>query len=111
MEDFSALPRIFRDSAINELWEGPRNVLFTQIHRDMQKAAEWYPPDTLVIDLLAGANVSVVSALSMEINELVRHPNLMTMDDQTRDICRRWDSFCHRLFHAYQDLALKEVEG
>ena len=34
MEDFSSLPRLYRDSAINELWEGPRNVLMTQIHRD-----------------------------------------------------------------------------
>jgi alkylation response protein AidB-like acyl-CoA dehydrogenase len=109
MEDFSSLPRLFRDSAINELWEGPRNVLLTQIHRDMQKAADWYPPDTFVIDLLADADVAVVSALSMEINRLVRHPNLFAMDDQTRDICRKWDSFCHRLLHAYQDLALKEV--
>ncbi len=58
---------------------------------------------------LAGANVEVVSALSLEINELVRHPNLFAMDDQTRDICRRWDSFCHRLIHAYQDTALTEV--
>ncbi len=109
MEDFSSLPRLFRDAAINELWEGPRNVLLTQIHRDMQKAADWYPPDTVVIDLLAGADTAAVSELSLEINELVRHPDLLTMDERTRDICRRWDSFCHRLFHAYQDMALAEV--
>ncbi len=40
MEDFSSLPRIYRDSAVNELWEGPRNVLLTQIHRDLQRVAE-----------------------------------------------------------------------
>ena len=111
MEDFSSLPRLFRDSAINELWEGPRNVLLTQIHRDMQKAAEWYPPETFVIDLLAGSDAAAATALSTEISELLRHPDLVTPDEKTRDICRRWDSFCHRLFHAYQNLALAEVEG
>jgi len=110
MEDFSSLPRLFRDAAINELWEGPRNVLLTQIHRDMQKAAAWYPPETVVIDLLAGADTSVISKLSMEIIDLVRHASLVTPDERTRDICRQWDRFCHRLFHAYQDLALAEVE-
>ena len=111
MEDFSALPRLFRDSAINELWEGPRNVLLTQIHRDLQKAANHYPPETLVKDILEGLDPALVNELSSEIIELVRHPNLVTMDAATRDVCRRWDSFCHRLFHAYQDLALAEVEG
>ena len=44
MEDFSSLPRLYRDAAVNELWEGPRNVLLTQIHRDLQKVASWYAP-------------------------------------------------------------------
>jgi hypothetical protein len=26
-------------------------------------------------------------------------------------ICERWDLFCQRLYHVYQDQALKEVEG
>jgi len=32
------------------------------------------------------------------------------MDEKSLDICRRWDAFCHKFFHAYQDLALSEVE-
>jgi hypothetical protein len=32
------------------------------------------------------------------------------MDDVTIDICKRWDVFCHKFFHAYQDLALEEAE-
>lgn len=32
MEDFSSLPRLYRDAAVNELWEGPHNVLLSQIH-------------------------------------------------------------------------------
>jgi len=110
MEDFSSLPRLFRDAAINELWEGPRNVLLTQIHRDMKRSAAVYPPDALVRDILAGADPDVVDSLASEITELVHHPDLVTMDEKTRNICRRWDSFCSRLFHAYQDLALADVE-
>ena len=110
MEDFSSLPRLYRDSAINELWEGPRNVLLTQIHRDLQQASAWYPPSAFVMNLLHGLDEAIIGELSEEITSLVAHPNLFQMDEKTIDVCRRWDTFCHKLFHAYQDLALKEVE-
>ncbi len=110
MEDFSSLPRLYRDSAINELWEGPRNVLLTQIHRDLQVAASWYAPAELVRNILKGHDEAVVEGLAEEITELSVYPNLFQMDEKTIDVCRRWDSFCHNFFHAYQDLALKEVE-
>ncbi len=111
MEDFSSFPRLYRDAAINELWEGPRNVLLTQIHGDLKKAAEWYTPSEFIKDLLTGAAPEVIKGYSAEIEELVSHPSLFTSDEKTLDVCRRWDSFCHRLFHAYQDCALAEVEG
>jgi alkylation response protein AidB-like acyl-CoA dehydrogenase len=111
MEDFSSLPRLYRDSAINELWEGPRNVLLTQIHRDLQKAIVWYAPAEFVKNILSGADQAVIDELSGEITELVAHPNLFAPDEKTLDVCRRWDAFCHKLFHAYQDLALREVES
>ena len=110
MEDFSSLPRLYRDSAINELWEGPRNVLLTQIHRDLQKVSGWYKPAEFVRHILSGLNESTIKELADEITELVAYPNLFQPDEKTMDICRRWDAFCHRFFHAYQDLALKEVE-
>lgn len=110
MEDFSSLPRLFRDSAINELWEGPRNVLLTQIHRDFQRAGSWYAPAAFVKDILEGAQDPVVAALGAEMEELVAHPSLFAMDEATFTVCSRWDSFCHRLYHAYQDCALQEVE-
>ncbi len=111
MEDFSSLPRLFRDAAINELWEGPRNVLLTQIHRDLQRAAAWYTPADFVRDILTGAENGQVEALASEAEELVSHPSLFSMDEKTKEVCRRFDAFCHRLFHAYQDLALAEVSS
>ena len=110
MEDFSSLPRLYRDSAINELWEGPRNVLLTQIHRDLQKVGDWYAPAEFVRNILSGLDDAIIAELSEEITELVAYPNLFQPDEKTMDICRRWDAFCHKFFHAYQDLALSEVE-
>ena len=111
MEDFSSLPRLFRDSAINELWEGPRNVLLTQMHRDFQRASAWYPPARVVASMLAGADPALRAPLEKEAEALVAHPNLFGPDPETLDICRRWDRFCHDLTHAYQDLAMAEVKA
>jgi alkylation response protein AidB-like acyl-CoA dehydrogenase len=110
MEDFSSLPRLYRDSAINELWEGPRNVLLTQVHRDLGQVAAWYDPAAFVKNILQGLDDAVVCELAEEIVELAAYPHLFQMDEKTIDICRRWDVFCHKFFHAYQDLALQEVQ-
>lgn len=111
MEDFSIFPRMLRDGLVNELWEGPRNVLLTQMHRDFQRVAEWYPAQEFVADILRGADAQTVRELSAEIEELLSVPHLFEMNRRTMDICLRWDDFCSRLFHAYQDLALAEAEA
>jgi len=111
MEDFSSLPRLYRDSAINELWEGPRNVLLTQVHRDFVKASTWYPAGDFVRNVLEGADETVINPLAKEITELTAYQNIYIPDDKTIEICGRWDRFCHDLFHAYQDTALAEVES
>ena len=109
MEDFSSFPRMLRDGLVNELWEGPRNVLLTQMHRDFQRVAAWYPPAEFVTDLLAGTDPAVIEEFSGEIQELLAIPHLFEMNERTLEICRRWDDFCARLFHAYQDRALAEA--
>lgn len=111
IEDFSCLPRLYRDAAVNELWEGPRNVLLTQMHRDFQRASTWYNPTEFIENILKNADVDVVEGFKAEITELVAYPNLFEPDDKTILICECWDGFCQRLYHAYQDQALKEVEG
>jgi alkylation response protein AidB-like acyl-CoA dehydrogenase len=108
MEDFSSLPRLFRDAAINELWEGPRNVLLTQIHRDLSKAAPWYPPEIFVKDILSGADKKVIADLSDKMKEL-SESNLLGDGDSSITACEKWDTFCHDLYHAYQDMALRDI--
>lgn len=109
MEDFSALPRLYRDSAINELWEGPRNVLLTQIHRDLRKARDWYPVEQFVADALRGSDAASIDAFARELGDLLDHATLVDDREQTIEVCMRWDDFASRFFHAYQDLALAEV--
>ncbi|MBM4398276.1 MAG: acyl-CoA dehydrogenase, partial [Deltaproteobacteria bacterium] len=109
IEDFSCLPRLFRDSMVNELWEGPRNVLQAQIHRDLRKAAEWYPPGDLVSDLLAGAAADVVRPLADEVAGVVAHPSLAAPGDATVEACRHWDAALRAAAHAWQDAALARV--
>lgn len=109
MEEFSVLPRLYRDAAVNELWEGPRNVLVTQMHRDFQRASEWYAPQSFVANVLAGAEPQVIDRLGAEMETLLKHPDLFGMDAETLDVCRRWDRFCSDLYHAYQDVARREI--
>ena len=71
MEDFSPLPRLFRDAAINELWEGPRNVLLTQVHRDCQRVAKWYPPTEFVAHLLRGLDEGRIDTIATEFASLI----------------------------------------
>ncbi len=109
MEDFSSLPRFYRDAAVNELWEGPRNVLLTQMHRDFKRVEPWYPAADVVEDILSGADSGVREPLVREISELMKPSDLFGPDAE--ELCARWDRFCADLFHAYQDLALVHVEN
>ena len=111
MEDFSALPRLYRDGAVNELWEGPRNVLLTQIYRDIKRAETWYPPDEFVSGILKDADPAAVEPLAREIRELAAVKDPFGLDDAALAFWKQWDSFCHRLFHAFQDMARQEVEN
>jgi alkylation response protein AidB-like acyl-CoA dehydrogenase len=111
MEDFSSFPRLMRDGMVQELWEGPRNVLLTQMHRDFQRVASWYPPAEFVANVLEGADDAVIREHTAELEELLATPHLFEMNDETLDVCARWDDFCSRFFHAYQELALTQAEA
>jgi hypothetical protein len=81
------------------------------MHRDFQRVAEWYPPADFVASVLEGADPAAIDDFRGEIQELLTIPHLFEMNERTLEICRRWDDFCARLFHAYQDLALAEAEA
>jgi hypothetical protein len=109
MEDFLSLPRFHRDSMIMELWEGPRNLLLTQIHRDFIKVREWYPADEFVRDLLKGAENDKVEDVAFEFLRIMTHDSLLSNDEDTLEICRAWENLSERLVQAYQEQALTEL--
>ena len=109
MEDFLSLPRFHRDSLIMELWEGPRNVLLTQIHRDLQRVADWYSADEFCRDLLEGADSNLIENLSREFNRIISHESLLRNDSETLAICRDWQVLSNELIQAYQNQALAEL--
>lgn len=108
MEDFSALPRMYRDAiTLNGAWEGPRNLLLTRIYMDLQAACSWYNPEDFVANLLPQTEALTVQRLSKELNDVLDHPSLVSNDATTIAICRRWNQWCSDLFHAYQEEAVQ----
>ncbi len=109
MEDFSSFPRMLRDGLVNELWEGPRNVLLTQLFMDFHRVKEWYPPREFVKNILQGAKASLVMELADELEEIMKTPHFFDMNMETIKACQAWDDYCDKLFHAFQDLTLEEA--
>jgi alkylation response protein AidB-like acyl-CoA dehydrogenase len=110
IEDFSCLPRLYRDSAVNELWEGPRNVLLAQIHRDLSRASSWYRASEFVRSVLSGGDAATADALAAEFDALVACPDLSAPGEHAVDVCERWERACRSLMRGYQDAALRAVD-
>lgn len=111
MEEFSALPRIFRDVVVNEQWEGPRNLLLTQIYRDIQRVTDWYPPTEFVANVLNGAPKETIVKFGNQLEALLQRPVLGEVNEESINAANDWDAFCSSFFQAYQNVALAEIES
>jgi putative acyl-CoA dehydrogenase len=109
IEDFCSLPRIFRDAMVNELWEGPRNVLLMQVFRDMGRAGELFPPDRFLEHLLCGAPQKEIAELGRRAMALAVEPPFQKLDRDSRRRAVAWEAFVVDLFRVYQETALGEV--
>ncbi len=109
IEDFSSLPRLFRDATVNELWEGPRNVLLMQVFRDIQRVSAWYAPEEFVGNLLRGADQGTIEALSATLRDFLSKPPFFELEPGAPERAAAWDDFCDTLFKAFQERALDEV--
>jgi len=110
MEDFLSLPRFHRDAMIMELWEGPRNLLLTQIHRDFQRVADWYSAQDFVKDLLENSDKDIISSYAEKFSTIMKHESLLRNDEITLKICKEWQEFSNKLFKAYQEEALRNIK-
>lgn len=106
MEEFSSLPRIFRDVVVNEQWEGPRSLLLTQIYRDISRVVDWYPPREFVQGVLEGAPEETIQEFSVQLEELLQKPVLGEVTEASIEAAAEWDQFCTAFFKAYQETAL-----
>jgi alkylation response protein AidB-like acyl-CoA dehydrogenase len=109
MEEFSSLPRIFRDVVVNEQWEGPRNLLLTQIYKDIQRVSDWYPPADFVGSVLKGATQEVVDQFVNQLSDLLQRPVCGEVNEESIQAAIEWDAFCDSFFKAYQTVARDEV--
>ena len=100
---------MFRDAMVNELWEGPRNVLLMQVFRDMVRAAEFYPAAVFLKDLLAGAPTDDIAELSRRALQFAAEPPFQKLDRESRYRALAWETFIMDVFRAYQEAALHEV--
>ena len=112
MECFSALPRLLRDAYINEQWEGPRALLLSQIHSDLRRVGEWYPPEAFAADVLAGTPAPLVRDLGERLRVLGSTAALDgPVTDESMQHALDWDRLIEDLFHAFQDGALAALEA
>lgn len=110
MEEFSSLPRIFRDVVVNEQWEGPRNLLLTQVYRDLQRVLDWYSSADFVASILHGASMEKINQFATKLEDLMQKPVLGEVNEASMAAALEWDAFCSSLFKAYQEIALSEVQ-
>ncbi|MEW5817512.1 MAG: acyl-CoA dehydrogenase family protein [Spirochaetota bacterium] len=109
IEDFSSLPRLFRDVVVNELWEGPRNVLLIQIYRDMQRVSKFYSPGEFVLSILKGGDRKEAEEMAAWLEEIFAKSSLTQLDESSLQAAAEWEKFCEKLFRNYQSIALKEI--
>jgi alkylation response protein AidB-like acyl-CoA dehydrogenase len=109
MEEFSSLPRIFRDVVVNEQWEGPRNLLLTQIYRDLQRVSDWYAPAEFVASVLEGVSRETINKFSEQLEDLLQRPVLGEVNEASMEAAIEWDAFCDSFFKTYQEVALAEI--
>lgn len=109
IEDFCSLPRLFRDAAVNELWEGPRNVLLMQVFRDIVRTSDFYPPEQFLEDLLSGASQNDIDELTRRAVQFAAKPPFQKLDKDSRLRSVAWEEFIVDVCRVYQETALKEV--
>ncbi|QBK26326.1 acyl-CoA dehydrogenase family protein [Ureibacillus thermophilus] len=108
IEDFNDIARLFRDSIVNELWEGPRNVLLSQIYRDLQKS-KW--PLTIVLqEMFPHLSIKEIRRYAEEISSIMQINLVDLPNKDNMRAARRWEALWEELFVSYQEFITKRFE-
>lgn len=109
IEDFSSIPRLYRDAMVNELWEGPKNVLLAQIYRDLLKYKSKYPIEQFISKILSGYDMDVVQLYQNKLLGLLQINLYDSPNAQNITAAKEWEVFWSDVFLLYQEQALKEI--
>lgn len=101
IEDFSDIPRLFRDSMVNELWEGPRNVLLSQVYRDIFKA-KW-PLSDVLHTMFPHLSEQEISQYTLQIQKIARVNLVDVPNVENMKAARQWETIWEELFLSYQE--------
>ncbi len=71
IEDFSIIPRLYRDAVVFESWEGSHNVLCLQAARDARKFGLHLHTFHYLSTLLAGVTAAALNSLRADLNDLL----------------------------------------
>jgi hypothetical protein len=80
-----------------------------QIFRDMLRAAEFYPTDIFLNDLLSGAPQNDIDDLGHRALKFAAKQPFQKLDRDSRLQAVAWEEFIVDVFRAYQETALREV--
>jgi acyl-CoA dehydrogenase len=78
IEDFSPLPRLYRDSIVFESWEGTHNVLCAQVHRDCARLGlldtvfAWIGSELATAHAKWGVDVSRIRSAAEQLEPSIR---------------------------------------
>lgn len=89
IEDFSPLPRLWRDAIVFESWEGTHNVLSLQVVRDLVR----YGSLELVLDRPRGVDVRIDRALG-ELGAGLRDPDPLYVRRRVERLVRAIQASC-----------------
>lgn len=111
IEEFSSIPRLFRDSMVNELWEGPRNVLLSQIYRDLIKAQNELPLASILAEMFPHLTDMEVESYANKVKILLKDGLVSVPNEMNKKAARQWEILWEELFTSYQEALLTPFEG
>lgn len=83
---------------MNKRWERPRNLLLTQIYRDIQRVSGWYSPEAFVASVLDGASQVEIKKFNEQLEDLLQRTVIGEVSEASIDAAIEWDPFLHFLF-------------
>lgn len=106
IEEFSAIPRLFRDSMVNELWEGPRNVLLAQIYRDLMKSK--IPLVELLQTMFPQLSLQESEHCAGKLADIMKVNLVAVPNPENMKAARSWEKIWEELFLSYQEAVTAE---